>query len=76
MGPTNQQAKSLPVNVDLSTQPDLKCECGNIDFIPGMRFKVVSGILVGEREDQLVPIQTMVCSKCGKSHPKFLPQGS
>lgn len=46
----------------------LKCsECGNETFIPGVIFKKVPGVMVGDASEEFVPIPIKVgiCSKCG-----------
>lgn len=48
--------------------PSDKCSaCGNEVFIPGVIFKVIPGLELGQgTEDVQVPIKVFVCSKCGE----------
>ena len=64
------------LNIDMSKQPDVTCdECGGLDFVQAMRFKTISGILVGKKEAQLTPVQVIACIKCGHVNTQFLPVG-
>lgn len=51
---------------DVIDAPDVQCmNCGGELFLPATRFKRISKLLLGEAEDKLVNIQTMVCANCG-----------
>lgn len=46
---------------------DTCSNCGNEVFIPGVIFKNVSGIELGQGAETVqVPIKVFVCSKCGE----------
>lgn len=50
--------------------PTEKCSCGNEVFVPGVIFKKVPGILLGQgSEDVQVPLKVFCCSKCGELSP-------
>lgn len=52
--------------------PDEVCsECGHNVFVPGVVFKKVPGILVGDgtREYVPIPLKVAVCQKCGAMSP-------
>ena len=45
-------------------------ECGNYVFQPGLIFKVVPGILLGQGTESVpVPVKVACCSKCGALSP-------
>jgi hypothetical protein len=50
--------------------PSEKCSCGNEIFVPGVIFKKIPGMLVGQgTEDVQAPIKVFFCSKCGELSP-------
>ena len=50
--------------------PSETCECGNEIFTPGIIFKKVPGVMLGQGSEYVpVPIKVFVCSKCGKLSP-------
>ena len=50
--------------------PTEKCSCGNEIFIPGVIFKKIPGILIGQgNEDVQFPLKIFCCSKCGELSP-------
>lgn len=59
------------LKVDLSQAPWVKCECGNELFNPGMMFKKLSSLLSPTGKDELIPVDIVVCSVCGKI-PSFI----
>lgn len=50
----------------LLNSPTMKCECGNALFTPALIFKKVSALMNPAGTEQNVPIDVMVCTKCGK----------
>lgn len=48
--------------------PSDKCsKCGNEVFVPGVIFKTIPGVIVGNGKDDVqVPLKVFVCSKCGE----------
>ena len=58
--------------IDLSKAKSIKCdECGAEIFMPAMKFKTVSKLLTGSKEDQIIPIQVFVCMACGAVPKQF-----
>ena len=52
--------------------PNIKCEkCENIFFEKVTIIKKVSKLLTGSAEDQLIPMETYVCAKCGHMNEEF-----
>lgn len=46
--------------------PNLECECGCTIFTPGFVYKKISALVNPMGVDQKVPIDVMICTKCGK----------
>lgn len=58
--------------------PYVECEneaCKSNQFTEVIMFKKVSRILTGSATDQVVPIPTYVCAKCGHLNQIFTPKG-
>lgn len=63
------QTNALP-NVDPLDYPSVKCpHCGSEVFVPGVIFKEIPGVLLGQADTVAVPIKVFVCSKCGALSP-------
>ena len=61
------------VKVNVSEAPNVECEsCGEIYFEKITLIKKISKLLVGTTEDQLVPMETYKCSKCGHINEDFI----
>ena len=58
--------------VDISSAPWVKCETNQL-FETKLMFKKVSAILSPTGREEHVPIEVVICSKCGKI-PKFFQQ--
>lgn len=57
-------------NINPLDYPTEKCTCGNEVFIPGVIFKKVPGILIGQGSEAVqVPLKVFCCSKCGELSP-------
>ena len=41
-----QQTGGLPLNFSLNDARDMNCSCGNGIFMPGMKFKKISRLIV------------------------------
>lgn len=61
-------------NIGLKDTRDVVCECGNIIFMPGYRFRKVSRLLTGEAKDSVLPIEVFLCTNCGKPLSELLPE--
>lgn len=60
------------LNIDINNTKPFKCpECGNDIFMLVYKFRTVSKLLAGTPEDQMIPLQTFVCTKCGLIPPEF-----
>ena len=56
------------INVNPYAYEDLTCtECGHNVFVPGIVFKKIPGVLVGDATRKFVPfpIKVACCAKCG-----------
>ena len=57
-------------NINPFEYPSEVCSCGNEVFVPGVIFKKIPGVLVGQgSETAQVPIKVFCCSKCGELSP-------
>ena len=60
------------IQVNVMDSPNIKCEkCENIFFEKVTIIKKISKLLTGSPEDQLVPMETYVCAKCGHMNKEF-----
>ena len=60
------------LNINPLTLPNVKCEtCGGIFFENVTIIKRVSGLLVGSTQDEMIPMETYVCSECGHMNKEF-----
>lgn len=60
------------IQVNVMESPNVKCEkCENIFFEKVTIIKKVSKLLTGSAEDQLIPMETYVCAKCGHMNEEF-----
>jgi len=58
----------------LSQTEAVKCEkCGCEVFTPAYMIRKVSRLLIGAKQDGIMPIDTFVCVKCGHVNKEFLP---
>ena len=60
------------IQVNVMDSPNVACEkCENIFFEKVTIIKKISKLLTGSPEDQLVPMETYVCAKCGHMNEEF-----
>lgn len=60
------------VQINVVDQPNVECEeCKGIYFDKVTIIKKISKILMGTSEDQLVPMETYKCIKCGHINEEF-----
>lgn len=60
------------IQVNVMDSPNVQCEkCENIFFEKVTIIKKISKLLTGSPEDQLVPMETYVCAKCGHMNEEF-----
>ena len=58
--------------IDLKKQPTIICEeCSSKYFQEVVLIKKVPGILVGNKEDSIVPFPTYKCVDCGHVNKEF-----
>ena len=69
-----EQQQQLPPNFSLSEAKDIQCECGNIIFMTGYRFKKASRIATGAPNDTILPIELYLCTACAKPLQELLPE--
>lgn len=50
----------------LKNAANIECSCGGIIFEPAMVFKKISPILSPSGKEEILPIDVMVCKKCGR----------
>lgn len=74
---TNEQPNKTDLGmkgISLKDARDIACDCGNLIFMPGYRFKKVSRLLTGAPKDSLLPIELYLCTACGKPLQELLPE--
>ena len=70
----NKTPQKQNVNIDISKTVAIKCdnsECENDMFLPAMKFRKVSKLLTGAKEDQIIPVQIFICTSCGNVNKEF-----
>ena len=60
--------------IDLKDTRDIPCECGNLLFMLGYRFRKASKLLTGGDRDTVMPFEVPLCTNCGKPLDEFLPE--
>ncbi len=65
--------QGLPMGINLNDARDMECECGNKVFMSGFRFKKLSRLVTGQAQDSVIPIETYLCTQCGKALQELLP---
>jgi len=71
--PTPQQIATA-----LNSAEYLQCKtdnCGGTMFLPASAFKRLSRIALATDQDAIVPVELMVCAKCGSVLSELLPDG-
>jgi hypothetical protein len=58
------------LRIDLKEAPWMECSEGNKVFETKVLFKRISPLLSPTGKEEFVPLETIVCDKCGKV-PKF-----
>lgn len=59
------------IRVNLSQAPWVNCECNGMIFEPKVMFKKLSALMSPTAQEELVPVEIMICVSCGKI-PKFV----
>ena len=58
------------VRIDISKAPWIECSTGSKVFETRLLFKRISSVVSPTGQIEHVPVETIICSKCGKV-PKF-----
>lgn len=62
------------INLSLDKTTEIKCDsCENNVFIGGFLLRKASKFITGQPQDSLIPIQIMICSKCGSVNEDMIP---
>ena len=62
------------VNIDITKTVPVVCDnedCGNDMFMTAMKFRRLSKLLAGSKEDQIIPVQVFMCTACGNVNKEF-----
>lgn len=64
------EGKQMNVDIDLTTE--IVCdECSHNVFSPAFFLRKVSKFISPDGQDRLLPLDTMVCNKCGNINAEF-----
>lgn len=70
----NQMKMQMP-SLDIRKTSAIQCEsCENETFTEVVFLRKASKLLTGSSQDQIVPIPTFQCSKCGHINKEFTPK--
>jgi hypothetical protein len=70
----NEKKPEAQIRVNLNDAKAVVCEeCGNQTFDAVLLIKKVSAILSPTGKEEVIPIQTLACYKCGHINKEFLP---
>jgi len=62
------------INLSLDKTTEVKCDrCDNKTFISAFLLRKINKFLSGTDKDGLLPINVMMCSKCGHVNEEFIP---
>ena len=71
-----EKLKNLRVTVTpemILNSPTVTCECGGMVFTEKLVFKKLSALLSPNGQEELVPLNAMICENCGKVPGYFDP---
>lgn len=69
-----EETPKAQINVNLKDAEDIVCaECGNKTFDAVLILKKLSALLSPTGKQEVIPIQTLACHKCGYINKEFLP---
>ena len=67
----SQQQKLI---ADLSaSRPMLCADCGYDVFLPAIKLRKISKLMIGSTSDQVLPLDVFVCGGCGAVNQELLP---
>jgi len=69
--PGQQPQQGGQPNIDPTELPSITCGCGSDTFMEALKLKKVSALVSPSGEESIAPIQTFVCTQCGKEHDEF-----
>jgi hypothetical protein len=55
----------------MKSQKTLTCSCGGMIFVGAIVFKKLSPLISPTGEEELYPIEVLICQKCGKVPEEF-----
>ena len=61
---------STTLKVDLSKEPWVQCKEGNMLWETATMFKKLSPLVSPTGKEELIPVEIIICKKCGKV-PRF-----
>jgi len=64
--------ESKKLNIDLSQLTNEKCECGNEYWEKCNILKKVPGLMIGQAQATIMPVEMYRCDQCKTLHPDFL----
>jgi len=60
--------------IDIKKTTAIVCdnaECDSDMFMTAMKFRKVSKIMAGTKDDQIIPVQVFMCVSCGNINKEF-----
>ena len=70
----NKQKLKVTITPEIiQNSSTIKCECGGIVFSEKMVFKKLSALISPSGQEEMFPLNAMVCEKCGKVPSVFDP---
>jgi hypothetical protein len=65
----------IPITPEIIRQSKtITCDCGGILFRPGLVFKKISQFISPTGKEEVFPLETLICEKCGKVPNEFNTQ--
>ena len=68
----NQQQKKIMADLSAS-KPMLCVGCGYDVFLPAIKLRKISKLMIGSTADQILPLDVFVCGNCGAVTEELLP---
>lgn len=67
----NNLGQQQKVNIDISKTKPVKCECGCQFYYEVIIMREVSGLLIGQTQNQISQVKIFICLDCKTPHPSF-----
>ena len=62
-----QDPTKIKITADIIKQSKtFTCDCGGVLFQPGVVFKRISPLISPSGDEELYPLDVLICTKCGK----------